>query len=100
MRALISYVLPLLLPTVLYILYMAWVRQRAQRGGNAPPGWQEGPVFWAVLGGLLLVVGVLITLFVTDGQSGIDKIYHPARSENGMVMPGRFRHASPPPTPN
>ena len=96
MRVLISYVLPLLLPTLLYILYMAWVRRRAQRGGNAPPGWQEGPIFWAVLGGLLLVVAGLIALFVTDSRTSTEAIYHPPRLENGAVLPGQFRRLSPP----
>lgn len=90
MRVLLQYLLPLLLPTVLYIIYMMWARRRAVAGGEAVPAWSEGPVFWFALAGLLLVLASLIALFAFESDHGMGKIYQPPKLEDGKVVPGQF----------
>lgn len=96
-RILLHYVLPLLLPTLLYIFYMMLVRRRALAAGGEVPDWRQGPVFWFVLGGLLLVGASLIALFVFEDDDGMGGVYQPPRVEGGKVVPGQF---APPKTPD
>ena len=95
-RILLHYLLPLLLPTAIYILYMMWARRRAVAAGADAPDWREGPVFWFVLGGLLLAAASLIALFVFEGDDGMGNVYRPPRVEGDKVLPGEF---VPPPRP-
>ncbi|MDJ0948953.1 MAG: DUF6111 family protein [Alphaproteobacteria bacterium] len=89
-RILLHYVLPLVLPLLLYIVYMSWMRRRALAAGGAAPDWREGPIFWFVLGGLLLAVASLVALFAFEGDDGMGNIYQPPRVEGGKVVPGQF----------
>ena len=79
MRQLLYYVVPLLLPTALYVLYMMWARRRAVSAGVQAPDWREGPIFWFVLGGLVLIIASFVALFVLEPRRGTDAIYRPPR---------------------
>ena len=97
MRILLHYLLPLLLPTVIYIVYMAWNRRRAVAAGAQAPDWREGPIFWFALSGLVLVVLSLLLFAILRGdeRSGA---YVPPRVENGKAIPGKFLKRTPPKT--
>ena len=81
LRILFQYLLPLLLPFLLYLSYVALSRGRT-------PGWlADAP--WAALtaaGVALMVVGLVTWTLTTGGDPG--ERYVPARIEDGRVIPG------------
>jgi hypothetical protein len=88
-RIVLTYVVPLLLPTAVYLAW-GWYRARyAAEHGGAAPGLERGP--W----GLLLFLGAVLTLAsfaVTGLMQGSDagSVYTPSRIENGKIVPGRM----------
>ena len=82
---LLKYAIPLLLPFVLYYLWMFIERRRKAAGG-----WEarDTPWLWLAMTGLvLLIVSLLATgLFVGEEPGGT---YVPPHVEGGKVVPGR-----------
>ena len=95
MRILLHYLLPLLLPTAIYIAYMVWARRRAVAAGAQAPDWREGPIFWVALSGIVLAAlsVALFAVYRGDERSGA---YVPAHIEDGKVVPGEFVKPDPP----
>ena len=87
MRAFLSIVLPLALPTALYVLYMAVARRRPGAAGAAAQP-MEMPWSWlAIAGGILAIVTLLALYLFEDVGRGK---YHPAQIIDGEVKPGYF----------
>ena len=62
LRKLLTVVLPLMLPTLIYMAYMMIDRRKAAAsGGAAVPWWVGAPWTWLVTGGVLLAAIVLVT---------------------------------------
>ncbi|WP_370151974.1 DUF6111 family protein [Ferrovibrio sp.] len=81
MSRIIFHLLPLVLPFLLYGLYVWHVRRS---GGEGPA---VTPWFWLSAIGLTLVVaGMIIGGLITGQEPGQ---YVPARFENGKILPGR-----------
>ena len=83
LRVLLTIVLPLVLPTAVYLL---WVRiaDRSQQG--QPVRWAALPWAWLVGAGAVLVIVVLLVVNVHFGttQPGV---YVPPRYEGGQIVP-------------
>ncbi len=89
MRILIEYILPVLLPTALWILWLAWGRQRARARGRTEPAWQAVPWSWLLAAGLVLAM--LIATGGTLMQGYGTGRYHPAMvDQHGHIVPGGF----------
>jgi hypothetical protein len=87
-RILLEFLLPLLLPTVLYLLWVRAERSRIERlGRGEPPRWQDAPFLWLALMGVVLAGAVLVALHFAGG-SGIEGVYVPPRLIDGQVVPG------------
>lgn len=89
MRIFIEYIVPVLLPTLLWVGWLAWGRQRARATGLRQPTWQAVPWTWLLAAGLalamLIAVGGTLVLGYHTGS------YHPAMvDEHGHLIPGRF----------
>ena len=86
LRVIFTIVLPLLLPTALYLL---WLR--------AAQGWQQGeavrwtalPWLWLGGTGVLLLAVVLFVVTVHFGTA-TPGVYVPPRWENGQIVPGHI----------
>lgn len=81
-RILLTYIVPLLLPAVLYFLWLRF-------SGNAQP--RQVPWSWLAIAGVVLVAIVLAGLALLGGTP--DGVYEPAHMENGVLVPGRIRPA-------
>ena len=76
-RILLTYIAPLILPAVLYFL---WLRMA---GGEQD---RKVPWSWLVIAGVILVAIVLVGLALLDGTR--DGVYVPPHMENGKIVPG------------
>lgn len=91
MRELITVVLPLLLPTALYLLWISTIG--APHEGGALP-WAAVPWVWLAAAGTVLLAIVLFVITVGFGtaQQGI---YVAPRWLNGKVVPGHIEPQPP-----
>lgn len=110
-RILITYVIPLLLPTVMYFIWTAWVRKqieanRAQAAADpASADDAEGeditaedvaayeirtPWFRLILAGAgLVVLGLVLSVFFGP-KNPPESVYQPPRIVDGQVVPGQY----------
>ncbi len=90
-RIVIEYLLPLILPTALYALWIAWQRRRAAAAGAVEAELQELPWFWLILAGLALAIAAMIgTAFLSGYAPGAH--YTPPSVKGGEVVPGQFKN--------
>jgi hypothetical protein len=83
MRLFLQYVLPLLLPFLIYAAYVALAR------GHMPRWLELGEREWAMLGGtgLALLMISLVTWSLLSG-SPPEEAYIPPHLEHGRIVPG------------
>ena len=88
-RVFLTIVVPLLLPTA---LYMAWAASvgRAEPAGAAS-NWRALPWAWLAGAGVILVVIVLVAVVEIGGVR--EGSYVPPHLENGVVVPGHVEPA-------
>jgi Family of unknown function (DUF6111) len=87
-RVLLQYVLPLLLPTIVWLVWWFTLGRHRTTAEGITARIEHGPWFWLILGG----VGLLgLSLIYTAITRGFDPqgTYIPPRWEDGRVVPGR-----------
>ncbi len=89
-RILLTFVVPLLLPFLLYAVWGWLKRRQAAARGETPPELTGPPVLWLGASGLLLVGLVLAGLSLQRGQGTVGS-YAPPHVENGKIVPGRMK---------
>jgi hypothetical protein len=91
-RIFLTIVLPLLLPTALYLLWLSMLG--AARGGGAAVAWGSLPWVWLVGVGAVLLAAVLLVVTVGFGtrQEGV---YVAPRYQNGRIIPGHIEPQAP-----
>ncbi|MCR9256428.1 MAG: hypothetical protein NXI16_10070 [Alphaproteobacteria bacterium] len=91
-RVFLLILLPVLVPTIVYLIWMFRQRQKAKTEGlplDQAPSLATAP--WPVLiasSALLLAGGIVIFLFIDDRASP-GRVYIPPMIENGEIVPGR-----------
>ena len=93
LRVVSTIILPLVLPTALYLLWL-WLARRlspATEPGDGPP-WHALPWLWLAIAGVVLLGAVLALVSGSAGTAG-PGVYVPPRWENGRIVPG---HIEPP----
>jgi hypothetical protein len=90
LRVLLTIVLPLLLPTALYLLWVTTLRPAQQNGATL---WTALPWLWLAGAGVALLAIVLFVVTVHFGapQEGV---YVPPRWQNGHIVPGHIEPKS------
>ena len=91
LRVLATIVLPLLLPTALYLL---WIRVADRSLQGRPVRWAALPWVWLVGAGTVLLILVMVVVNVHFGTSQ-PGVYVPPRYERGQILPP---HIEPKPT--
>ena len=86
LRVLLTIVLPLLLPTALYLLWATTLRPGRRNGAVS---WEALPWIWLAGMGVALLAIVLFVVTVHFGapQEGV---YVPPRWQNGHIVPGHI----------
>ena len=86
-RILLQYILPLILPMILYSVYITIARRKNPEN---PMSFFDGPWVAAVILGLLLMIGGLVAVALLDTKGNPGEVYQPPRMEDGRVVPGGF----------
>ena len=94
-RLIVTYVLPLLGPLLLYLAWNAFARARAKKTGGEPPALHKGMIFWCLVGGFVLLVTALVSLAIIGGDEPDSGQYISPRFEDGRIVPPRFEPAPP-----
>jgi hypothetical protein len=80
---------PVIIPLVLYMLWLRSTQKRAVKNGEEPPHFRDGPLYWlafATLGmGVLCFFWLGVTIDNTKGE------YVPPHVENGVMVPGKIK---------
>jgi hypothetical protein len=84
LRVLLTIVLPLVLPTA---LYLAWVRTTQWEEDEGGMRWRALPWLWLAGAGTVLLILVLVVVNVRFGRPE-PGVYVPPRWENGQIVPG------------
>ena len=88
-RILIQYLLPLLLPTLLFFAWSMLTRRR--RAANAPDAEvRDTPWLWLAIAGVVLLGASLVTVALTSGSEPTGT-YQSPRYEDGRIIPGRVK---------
>ena len=91
-RIFFTYLLPLLLPTVVYFMFLLPAQRRAMtRGGEA--SWEKTPWMLLAAAGVSLLGLTLGALALHDGESPWSH-YDPPHMEDGHIIPGKFSGAA------
>ena len=88
-RIVLQYLLPLLLPMAIYLLW-GWFARRRQAAGASAYRLQDGPWFWLILAGMLLAAGGLVFTALTGGEEPGGS-YRAPRWEDGRIVPGHLK---------
>jgi hypothetical protein len=83
-RLIIENLLLFLLPTVVYVIYVAATRDDTHKGI-----FDEAPLAWLMAAGCALVIAVLAT-YGSDTRGRPDQIYVPPSMKDGHIEPGRI----------
>ena len=68
MRIFLTYVLPLVLPTLVYIAWVGYARKKHVGAGDGDlPGLRLRPLFWSLVTGFVLMLGGLATIALMSG---------------------------------
>jgi hypothetical protein len=95
LRKLLTVVLPLMLPTLIYMAYVMIDRRKtAASGSSSVPWWVGAPWTWLITGGVLLAAIFLFTVALTGGYDP-SYTYHPARLIDGHIVGGETRPPEP-----
>jgi len=86
LRVVLTIVLPLLLPTALYLLWITTLRS-AREGGVIR--WTAVPWIWLAGAGAVLLAIVLLVVTVHFGSSQ-EGVYVPPRWESDRIIPGHI----------
>ena len=103
LRMIITYILPLVLPTVLYFAWTLWVRKqvqshRAQAAANGGEGDHtevtdyeiKTPWFRLILAGVvLMMVGLVLSVFLSP-KNPPQSTYQPPHLQGDTIVPGQY----------
>lgn len=92
LRVLLTIVLPLLLPTAVYVAWLVFMSWSANR---EPIRLHTLPLVWLALAGVALLALVLVTVTVHFGEPSGGR-YVPPRYEDGRVIPPQIEPEPPP----
>jgi len=92
LRELLTLIVPLLLPTALYLV---WLRALRWAEGSEAVAWHKLPWVWLAATGVGLTALVLFVVTVGFGTA-TPGVYVPPHVEHGQIVPGHIAPGKPP----
>lgn len=94
-RILITYIIPLALPTIMFFIWSAWARKRLKAKHATDEEAQEAfeistPWFRLIIMGVVLMAVGLILSVLFSPKNPPDSIYKAPYIENGRIVPGQY----------
>ena len=89
-RIILQYLLPLLGPLILYLIYMTFMRRSAAKKGADTPSIESSHIFWSIIFGFFLMMVALTTFAMLVGEKPGSGTYQAPRMENGRIAPPKF----------
>jgi hypothetical protein len=86
MRGALQILIPLLLPTAAYFLYVGFVQRRSGAGANTAP---DVPWTWLAVAGVALLA-ISLVAFTMFGGAPPGSRYEPAQLIDGKIEPGKL----------
>ena len=82
---------PVLLPLILYLLWLYFVRRRARKKGEPLPRFRDGSIFWLLISSLLIAVLCFLFLAFSVGDVGNKGSYQPPHMEGEKLVPAQVK---------
>ena len=92
LRIFFTYVLPLIAPTIIYMIWIFWRRQRAKKNKSIPPIFEQSSLFWSFILGAFFAGTMLVTLAFQGGFDPKSNIYVAPHLQNGKVIAPTFKN--------
>ena len=92
-RVLLQYVLPLLLPTLVFLAWLLLTRKPGENREDLRVRLLEGPWSWLGVAGFALMAVGLVYLGLSQGHAP-GGTYEAPRYEGGRIIPGQFKEPS------
>lgn len=73
-----------------FLVYGGWIRYLRRRDREAGRTWNDAPVTWLLISGLVLMLGALFITRLLTGNLR-DGVYVPPHYENGQIVPAEIR---------
>ena len=89
-RILLNYLLPLALPTAIYLGWMFYLRHRSKARGDEVPEIKSASVFVSVLVGIILMFAGLAYLAVNSGAPPGEGSYEAPSLKDGKITEPKF----------
>jgi hypothetical protein len=91
-RIFFTFVLPLVLPTLIYVLWVSNARRKHDPDSeDALPELRRGPLFWSLGSGMLLMIAALFTIAMMSGDPPDSGTYQSPRLEDGRILPPSYK---------
>ena len=90
-RIFFTFVLPLILPTAIYLIWVWRARRNHEHDGGARPELRKGPLFWSLVIGFILMSAGLVTIALTSGDPPDSGVYQSPRMEDGKIVPPSYK---------
>lgn len=90
-RILLNYLLPLALPTVIYLGWMWYLRHRSKARGDEVPEIKSSGVFISIVAGVVLMFAGLIYVAVTSGAPPGEGFYEAPTLKDGKISEPKFK---------
>lgn len=90
-RIFLNYILPLALPTLIYLGWMWYLRHRSKARGDEVPQIKSAGVFVSILLGVVLMFAGLIYVAINSGAPPGEGTYEAPRLEDGKITEPKFK---------
>ncbi len=89
-RVIVQYVLPLLLPTLIFVGWLVLTRKTGETRAETMARLEGGPWYWLVVAGFVFMAAGFIYLGLSHDDPP-ESVYVPPTVENGRVVPGHMK---------
>ncbi len=82
---------PVLLPLIIYLLWLYFVRRRARKKGDLLPQFRDGSIFWLLMSSLLIAVLCFLFLAFSVDRDVNKGSYQPPHMEDKKLIPAQVK---------